>query len=141
MPPALKNSKNPAPAAADSARNVAAPPGIELPSQVHLTAAGTVEGVPYLGAREIATLRFIYDYLNKRRHYPTRSEIAAGVMNSSKSGPTSPYLRRLLKLGYLARSTPMGHRNLRLTAAALERLALEGTAVNTQLNLSLPATQ
>lgn len=139
MPPAAFKSKPPAPS---FARSVSAPPrGIQLPSQVYLSAEGTVEGVPYLGTRELVILRFIYKYLLERRYYPTRVEIAAGVLATKKSGPASPYLRRLIALGYLTLSPPLGHRNLRLTAAALERLVLESTDENTQLNFSLPNIQ
>lgn len=97
---------------------------------------GIVEGLPYLRPREIATLKFIYEYLGRHRHYPTRAEIAKEVLASNLAGTASVYLKRLFKFGYLTRAD-LSHRNLRLTAAGLERLGQEGIAVS-HLQLQLP---
>lgn len=105
-----------------------------LPPQTKLS-KGVVEGLPYLRPREIATLKFIYEYLGRTRHYPTRAEIAKEVLAADMGGVASLYLDRLFQVGYLGRAD-LSHRNLRLTAAGLERLGQEGIAVShTQLQL------
>jgi RIO-like serine/threonine protein kinase len=103
-----------------------------LPPQTRMSSAGVVEGLPYLRPREIATLKYIYEYLGRRHHYPTRAEIARDIMGSEISGTASLYLKRLYEFGYLIRTNLSTHRNLRLTASGLERLGLEGIAVSQQ---------
>jgi hypothetical protein len=121
-------------ATAKSVREVAA----LLPPQATLTKGGVIEGLPYLRPREIATMKFIFEYLGRHRHYPTRAEIAQAVLVSQLPGTASVYLKRLFKFGYLTRAE-LSHRNLRLTAAGLERLGQEGIAVHhQQLPLATP---
>ncbi len=107
-----------------------------LPPQTRISKSGVIEGLPYLRPREIATMKFIYEYLGRHRHYPTRAEIAKEVLASNLAGTASVYLKRLFKFGYLTRAD-LSHRNLRLTAAGLERLGQEGIAVS-HLQLQLP---
>jgi hypothetical protein len=129
---------------ADSARNTGTSSSDvvipTVPPQIRMTRGGSLEGIPFLQPREIAMLRFVYEYLAKKLYYPTRSEIATAVLGAKTGGPTSPYVRRLLKFGYLALANARGHRNLRLTKAGLKRLAIEGTAIDPQLSLDLPTT-
>lgn len=111
-----------------------------MPAQTHLSSSGLIEGQPYLRPREVAILKFLYEYLCRHRHYPTRSEIAREVLDSKVAGPASVYLKRLFKFGYIARAAQLSHRNLRLTPAALERLSVEGLAVSHE-QLPLSTTQ
>ena len=111
-----------------------------LPAGTSISASGAIEGLPYLRPREIAILKFIYEFLARNRHYPTRGEISATVLQAKASGPSTPYIARLMKAGYLTKSKATAHRNLRLTALGIKRLSQEGIAVNNQ-QLLLPTAQ
>lgn len=82
--------------------------------------------LPALTENQLRCLRWILDYFNKNRHYPTQREIADEM--KIKSPTAEMYVGPLVEKGYLTR-VPGRHRNIRLTGDALEKLEILGMSV------------
>jgi DNA-binding MarR family transcriptional regulator len=97
--------------------------------------ANTVEGalknaLPPLTEKQAECLKYIMSYFLDRRYYPTQREVAEVMCLNSSTAES--YLKPLIQKGYLERG-PHRRRNIRLTAAAVDKLELEGMRIREQL--------
>jgi Mn-dependent DtxR family transcriptional regulator len=78
--------------------------------------------LPKLTDKQNLCLKFIYDFYEKNRFYPSHREIAQALI--VKTTNMRPYLLPLEKKGYLINDESDSGRNMRLTERALEKIKL-----------------
>lgn len=81
--------------------------------------------LPKLTDKQNICLRFIYDFYERNRFYPSHREIAQALV--VKSTNMRPYLQPLEKKGYITLDDSDSGRNIRLTEMALEKIKLMET--------------
>jgi DNA-binding MarR family transcriptional regulator len=79
--------------------------------------------LPPLSEKQGQCLKFILEFFNEHRYYPTQREVVAAM--GIKSSTAESYLEPLRRKGYLARKVKRQRRNIRLTSKARQKLALD----------------
>ena len=87
--------------------------------------AMAMEELPYLTPRQAETLTWICCFWSRHRHGPTQREIARALAASGRTATAVPFVRPLIRKGYLRR-TQATSRNLQPTRLATAKLELEG---------------
>ncbi len=78
--------------------------------------------LPKLTDKQNLCLKFIYDFYERNRFYPSHREIAQALI--VKTTNMRPYLYPLEKKGYLMLDDSDSGRNIRLTERGLEKIKL-----------------
>ncbi len=80
------------------------------------------EALPKLTVKQNNCLRFIFDFYESNRFYPSHREIADALEVNTTN--MRPYLTPLEKKGYITIDDADSSRNIRLTEMALEKIKL-----------------
>ena len=95
--------------------------GSFTPGSSQLPDGGRV--LPTLTSRQLEILKFIYNFALKNRDYPTGAEIGEAMSMTKQAAANA--LEVLTKKGYAFKDRTVAERNIRLTAAATERMESE----------------
>lgn len=95
--------------------------------------AEDLPNLPPLTDRQAELLRYIWRYWLDRRYTPTQREMCQHLGIASTNA--APHLNALERKGYVRRSQAQGRRNIRITRAGAEKLAMLGEANDDQLEL------
>jgi DNA-binding MarR family transcriptional regulator len=79
--------------------------------------------LPPLSEGQARCLKFILEFFNQNRYYPTQREVVAGM--GLKGSTAESYLEPLRRKGYLVRKVKRKRRNIRVTSKARQKLALD----------------
>lgn len=83
--------------------------------------------LPPLSERQQVLLRFLWDFYQTRRYFPTHRECAEAL--KLRSTQVGGYLEPLIKKGYVVRLNQPS-RNITLTQLAVDRLRVDIGAIN-----------
>lgn len=96
------------------------------------------EELPHVTPRQLDTLAWIVRFWWAHRYAPTHREVATGIGARPGSTAAQRVIDALLDKGYLERSAPGAHRNIRPTSKALEKLKFEGVVKDQEADNGQP---